>query len=283
MDSSYDSSSYEKARVPLLKGTEDYFSWSRVMKARLDRLKAWSPIVSHPPVNRGRTKAPITLARFREQFDQLNLDLDSTGWNQRQWDAAYEDYKEEIREFNEWQDKEKMALSEIIERLTPIILTRMNRYSTPKALWEALEQAYAAPLITEQLRAFQNLLSLRRSQYPDIRQFTTAHKTAYDHLTYNLRFSWDPTTLPTLLLLWSENNDSNSSSNLLLWSENNDSNSSSNWSKFLEKYKNGTQLADPEELYTTLHGLGEDPKKDTKKPTLTANVITGKRKRNDAP
>ncbi|ERF68013.1 hypothetical protein EPUS_06403 [Endocarpon pusillum Z07020] len=267
MESSYDSPSHEKSRIPLLKGTEDYFSWSRVMKARLDRLKAWSPIVSHPPVNRGRTKAPITLARFREQFDQLNLDLDSTGWNQRQWDAAYEDYKEEIREFNEWQDKEKMALSEIIERLSPTVLTRMNRYSTPKTLWEALEQAYAAPLITEQLRALQNLLSLRRSQYPDIRQFTTAHKTAYDHLTYNLRFSWDPTTLPTLLLLWSENNDSNSSSN---------------WSKFLEKYKNGTQLADPEELYTTLHGLGEDPKKDTKKPAPSANVITGKRKRNDA-
>ena len=225
MDSLYDSSSYEKARIPLLKGTEDYFSWSRVMKARLDRLKAWSPIVSDPPINHGRTKAPITLARFREQFDQLDLDLDINGWNQRQWDAAYEDYKEEIKEFNEWQDKEKMALSEIIERLSPTVLTRMNRYSTPKTLWEALEQAYAAPLITEQLRALQNLLGLRRSQYPDIRQFTTAHKTAYDHLTYNLPFSWDPTTLPTLLLLWSENNDSNSSSN---------------WSKFLEKYKNGT-------------------------------------------
>ncbi|ERF73139.1 hypothetical protein EPUS_09157 [Endocarpon pusillum Z07020] len=170
MDSSYDSSSYEKACIPLLKGTEDYFSWSRVMKARLDRLKAWSPIVSDPPVNRGRTKAPITLARFRE-------------------------------------------------------------YSTPNTLWEALEQAYVAPLITEQLRALQNLLSLRRSQYPDIRQYTTAYKT----------------------------------------------------SKFLEKYKNGTQLADPEELYTTLYRLREDPKKDTKKPALTANIMTGKRKRNDTP
>lgn len=265
MDASYDSPSYEKSRIPLLKGTEDYFSWSRVMKARLDRLEAWDPIVSVPPVNRGRTKAPATLARFREQFGQLGLDLDTNRYTQNQWAAAYEEYKEEIKEFNEWQKKEKMALSEIIERLSPTVLTRMNRYETPKALWEALEQAYAAPLITEQLRALQNLLSLRRSQFTDIHRFTTAHKTAYDHLTYNLRFSWEPTTLPTLLLLWGENNDSNSSSN---------------WSKFLEKYKNGTQLADPEELYTTLHGLGEDPTRDTRKPAPTANVMTGKRKRN---
>ncbi|KAF7506305.1 hypothetical protein GJ744_009007 [Endocarpon pusillum] len=264
MDSSYDSPSYEKSRIPLLKGTENYFSWSRVMKARLDRLEAWDPIVSEPPVDRGRTKAPATLARFREQFDQLGLDLNTNRYTQHQWETIYEEYKEEIKEFNEWQKKEKMALSEIIERLSPTVLTRMNRYSTPKALWDALKQAYAAPLITEQLRALQTLLSLRRSQFSDIRHFTTAYKTAYDHLTYNLRFAWDPATLPTLLLLWSENNDI----------------SASNWSKFLEKYKNGTQLADPEELYTTLHGLGEEIK--AKKPAPSANVITSKRKQNNA-
>ena len=53
----------------------------------------------------------------------MDLDLDINGWNQRQWDAAYKDYKKEIKEFNKWQDKEKMALFKIIERLSPTVLT----------------------------------------------------------------------------------------------------------------------------------------------------------------
>lgn len=110
-------SSYEKARIEPLKGTENYFSWSRVIKARLYRVDAWISIESEPPFNHGRTKAPSTLERFREQFDQLGLDLDTTRYNRNQWEAAYIDYKEEIKEFNDWTNKQNLALSEIIERV----------------------------------------------------------------------------------------------------------------------------------------------------------------------
>ncbi|KAF7506654.1 hypothetical protein GJ744_011586 [Endocarpon pusillum] len=268
MDPSYDSPSYEKSRIPLLKGTEDYFSWSRVMKARLDRLEAWDPIESEPPVNHGRTKAPATLERFQEQFDQLGLDLDTTRYNQRQWDAAYVDYKDEIKEYNEWQKKEKMALSEIIERLSPTVLTRMNRYSTPKTLWEALEQAYAAPLITEQLRAFQDLMRIDRSAYPDVRRYTTAMNSAFNHLTHNLRFNLSPEFL-SMHYLYKEA-----------------SNPSSDWSKFLDKHRTGTVLDAPEDICTTLHGLEDQSSKVARKPapapSPSANILTGKRKRNDA-
>lgn len=260
----------EKDRIRPLKGTEDYFLWAQLMKLRLNKLKAWRAIVSEPPKNHGVDEAPVVVERFQAQYSELNLEpplADTARWSKRQWEIAYTEYKEEVKKYNEWEEKDHSAMAEIMERLTPHVQKEIGLHDSAKSLWNALEEAYSTPLIIEQLRAFQALMSIKRSAFTDVRRYTTAFMIAYNHLTLNLRFDWDPKTLPTMMLMYNEATDS-----------------SSDWSRFLDKHRVGTKLDDPKQLITTLHGLEDQSGKAAKKPAAApaVNVMQGKRKRNDA-
>lgn len=257
----------EKDRIKPLKGTEDYFLWAQLMKLRLNKLKAWRAIVSEPPKNHGVEEAPVVVELFQAQYGELGLDIplaDTARWTKRQWEIAYVEYKDEVKKYNEWEEKDNSALAEVMERLTPHVQKEIGLHTRAKDLWNALEEAYSTPLIIEQLRAFQSLLRIKRSAYPDVRHYTTAFMIAYNHLTLNLRFTWDPKTLPTMMLMYNEATDS-----------------SSDWSRFLDKHRIGTHLDDPKQLITTLHGLEDQSSKSARKPAPTVNYIAGKRKRND--
>ncbi|KAF7507063.1 hypothetical protein GJ744_010991 [Endocarpon pusillum] len=223
------------------------------MEIRLGKHEAWKPIVSEPPVNRGRDEAPIVVEDFQEQYDQLGLPAeDTTRWNKRRWEIAYGRFKEDIKRYNEWQKKELFARSEIMERLSPHVQKEIGVQTNAKDLWSALKR---------------ELMRIDRSAYPDVRRYTTAMNSAFNHLTHNLRFNLAPEFLSMHYLYKGA------------------SNPSSDWSKFLDKHRTGTVLDAPEDFCTTLHGL-EDQSSKAKKPAATpapsANVITGKRKQNNA-
>lgn len=236
------------------------------MEIRLGKHDAWKPIVSEPPVNRGHDEAPVVIEDFQELYNHLGLpEEDTTRWNKRRWEIVYTRFKEEIKKYNEWQKKELFARSEIMERLSPHVQKEIGVQTNARDLWNALKKRYSVPLITEQLKAFQELMQIDRSAYPDVRRYTTAMNSAFNHLTHNLRFNLAPAFL-SMHYLYKEA-----------------SNPSSDWSKFLDKHRTGTVLDAPEDICTTLHGL-EDQSTKAKKPAATpaANVIMGKRKRNDS-
>ena len=104
-------------------------------------------------------------------------------------------------------------------------------------------------------------MSIDRPAYPDARRYITALNSAYNHLTHNLRFSWDSKTLLIMHILYKEAN-----------------NPSSDWSKFLDKHRTGTELDDLEDICTTLLGLKDQSGKSVRKPAPTANILTRKRK-----
>ncbi|KAF7503078.1 hypothetical protein GJ744_004325 [Endocarpon pusillum] len=257
----------EKDRIKPLRGTEDYFLWAQLMEIRLGKNEAWKPIVTEPPVNRGRDEAPIVVEDFQEQYEQLGLpEEDTTRWNKRRWEIAYAHFKQDIKKYNEWQKKELFARSEIMERLSPHVQKEVGVQTNARALWNALKKRYSVPLITEQLKAFQELMRIDRSAYPDVRRYTTAMNSAFNHLTHNLRFNLAPEFL-SMHYLYKEA-----------------SNSASDWSKFLDKHRTGTVLDAPEDICTTLHGL-EDQSSKAKKPAaapVSVNVLQGKKRRNDS-
>ncbi|KAF7512646.1 hypothetical protein GJ744_000907 [Endocarpon pusillum] len=245
---------------------------AQLMKLRLNKLKAWKAIDSEPPKNHGVDEAPVVVEQFKDQYGELNLFplADTATWTKRQWEVAYTIYKDEVKKYNEWEEKDHSAMAEIMERLTPHVQKEIGLHNNAKALWNALEEAYSTPLIIEQLRAFQALMSIKRSAFPDVRRYTTAFMIAYNHLTLNLRFDWDPKTLPTMMLMYNEATDS-----------------SSDWSRFLDKHRVGTKLDDPKQLITTLHGLEDQSSKVAKKPAAapapaSVNVLQGKKRRNDS-
>ena len=92
------------------------------MEIRLGKHKSWKPIISDPPIDHGLEEAPVVIKDFQKQYDQLGLSNgDTTRWNKRQWEVSYTRFKDEIKKYNDWQEKELFIRSEIIERLSPHI------------------------------------------------------------------------------------------------------------------------------------------------------------------
>lgn len=257
----------KRDRIPPLKGSENYFQWSDLMEIRLGRKKAWKAIISEPPTDYNIDEAPIVIEDFQEQYNQLGLPQeDTTRWNKRRWEVAYARFKEDIRKSNEWKEMDIIARSEIKERLTSHVQKEVSMHKSAQALWNGLKKLYATPLIAEQVRAYQTFMKIRRKDYPSARHYTNAMNAAYSHLTHNLQFKWDQSTTLTMHYLFLEADDA-----------------TSDWSKFLDKHRTGTVLDDPEEICTTLHGLDDQSSKAKKPaPAPSANVLTSKRKRNDA-
>ena len=64
---------------------------------------------------------------------------------------AYTRFKDEIKKYNDWQEKELFIRSEIMERLSPHVQKEVGVHNNVKTLWNALKKKYSTPLITEQL------------------------------------------------------------------------------------------------------------------------------------
>src|SRR2546430_4476983 len=138
--------------IPLLKGRENYISWSQQMESHLKASKAWTiitgkwkkptePSYAEPPL-RPQDLIAEHLARRQEQVEAQAEDDEATPLppyvplSLRDAKEELEYIKAQIEQWDKWERTERTAINDINFRLTETCRKQLGRLNDLKNIWD---------------------------------------------------------------------------------------------------------------------------------------------------
>jgi hypothetical protein len=143
--------------IPLLKGRENYISWSQQMESHLKASKAWiiitgkwekltEPSYAEPPL-RPQDLIAKHRARRREQEEAQEEDDDPlppyAPLTLREAKEELDYIKAQIEQWDRWEKTERTAINDINSRLSETCRKQLGRLENLKNIWDKLKTLYA--------------------------------------------------------------------------------------------------------------------------------------------
>jgi len=160
--------------IPLLRGRENYISWSQQMESHLKASKAWiiitgkwkkpsEPSYAEPPL-RPQDLIAEHRARRREQEEAQEEDDDPlppyAPLTLREAKEELDYIKAQIEQWDRWEKTERMAINDINSRLSETCRKQLGRLDNLKNIWDKLKTLYAKTTCGIWVQELNNMVKL---------------------------------------------------------------------------------------------------------------------------